>query len=107
MECILSVCHVNKNERGTAGLIYSWLFDKNSKEKYGGLVCEIAGDYSQTELEIKLHQSIDELYTNGYSDDFNLGIPDILINSVSPHKNYGTCLVGLCFYNYIYPLIEQ
>jgi arginine decarboxylase len=106
MESILSVCHVNKGEYGMAGLIYGWLYDKKTSEKYGGLVCEIAGQYKTMELKKKLNSSIEELYYNGYSDDYDLKTRTILLSDIQPEKQYGTCLVGLCFINYHVPLIR-
>lgn len=104
MECILSVCHVEKGEFGTSGIIYGWLYEKNTKQKYGGLVCEIAGKFNQTDLEKRLHSSIEELYSNGYSEEYDLVERTILTKEVRPKKQYGTALVGLCFVSYIYPM---
>lgn len=106
MESILSVCHVNKGESGVAGLIYGWLHDKKTKRKYGGLVCEISGSFTSTDLEKRLNNSLEELYYNGYSEDYNLSERTVLQTSVNAKKNYGTCLVGLCFVNYVFPLLK-
>jgi len=106
MESILSVCNVQRGEYGIAGLIYGWLYDKKTSEKYGGLVCEIAGEYTTIELQKKLNMSIEELYYNGYSDDFELKERKTLLCDIKPEKKYGTCLVGLCFVNYHYPILR-
>lgn len=106
MESILSVYHVEKEQRGSAGLIYGWLNERETKSRYGGLVCEIGGDYSSDELEQKLKLSLDELYFNGYSENFEIEKIHILTKTIIPKKKFGTCLVGLCFVNYIYPLVE-
>lgn len=105
MESILSVCNCEKGVRATAGIIFGWLYDKFNK-KYGGLVCEIFGSESGTEIDRKLHESIEELYYNGYSDDFELRDRKVIISSFVPRKKYGTALVGLCFINYEYPVGE-
>ena len=105
MESIFSVCNCEKGIRATAGVIFGWLYDKSNK-KYGGLVCEIFGNDSSIILDRKLHSSIEELYYNGYSDDFELRDRKAIIRSVIPKKNYGTALVALCFINYKYPIIR-
>jgi len=106
METILSVCTVGKHERATAGIIYSWLYYKDFPEKrYGGLVCEICGDYSVDEIKHKLQLSVEELYYNGYSDDWRLGQPNFIIESFVPTKKFGTALVGICFVDYEIPIL--
>lgn len=104
MESIFSVCNCEKGVRATSGIIFGWLFDK-SKNKYGGLVCEIYGNESAVEIDRKLHDSIDELYYNGFSDDFELRDRRVIISSFIPKKKYGTALVALCFTNYQYPIL--
>lgn len=104
MESIFSVCNCEKGIRTTAGIIFGWLFDKSNK-KYGGLVCEIYGSDSAIEIDRKLHDSIEELYFNGFSDDFELRDRKVIISSFIPKKKYGTALVALCFTNYIYPIL--
>ena len=107
MESILSVCTVNKGERATAGIIYGWLHDRRYPTvKHGGLVCEIYGDYNEEEIKNKLKMSLDELYFNGYSDDWQLGKPNFIIESFVPEKQYGTALVGICFVDYQVPVIN-
>jgi len=104
MESILSVCYVEKGEYGIAGLIYGWLYRRDNGEKYGGLVCEISGSFSLMTMHDKLNDSILELYNNGYSDDFILKKGKTLTKEIRSEKTYGTCLVGLCFVNYLYPV---
>lgn len=106
MESILSVCNVNKGEYGIAGLTYGWLNHRKTGERYGGLVCEINGSFSVMTMHNKLSDSILELYNNGYSNDFILTKGKTLIKEIRPQKEYGTCLVGLCFINYLYPIEE-
>jgi len=106
MESILSVCHVEKGEYGIAGLTYSWLYHRETGEKYGGLVCEISGSFSLMTMYDKLKDSTLELYNNGYSKDYTLKMGKVLTSDLRPTKTYGTCLVGLCFVNYLYPIEE-
>lgn len=106
MECILSVYNAGKGELATAGIIYSWLYDRKDGSKYGGLVCEHGGNYDLTELEYRLKASLDELYWNGFSEDYDLGDARILSESFIPRKTFGTALTALCFTSYYHPVIE-
>ncbi len=107
MESIFSVCTVNKGERATAGIIYGWLYDKKAHHKYGGLVCELYGDHSIQEIERRLHASVEELYYNGYSDDFDLKDRRLTTESFVPEKKYGTALAALCFVTYHCPTVRE
>jgi arginine decarboxylase len=106
MESIFSVCTVEKGERATAGIIYGWLYNKKTHQKYGGLVCELYGDNSIQEIERRLHASVEELYYNGYSDEFDLKDRRLITESFVPDKKYGTALAALCFVNYQYPILR-
>jgi arginine decarboxylase len=108
MESILSVCTTCRGERATAGIAYGWLYDKKfEKIHYGGLVCEIYGDYSEKEIRSKLKLSLDELYFNGYNDDWRLGEPNFLVESFISPKQYGTALAAICFVDYQVPVISN
>lgn len=107
MESIMAVAHSKKGERTTAGIIYGWLFNKKTSEKFGGLVCENTGNDTEKELGEKLNQSILELYNNGFSEDFELKNIRLVTESFIPQKKHGTALVALCFTNYVYPIIKQ
>jgi arginine decarboxylase len=106
MESIFSVCTVNKGDRATAGIIYGWLYDRKTHQRYGGLVCELYGDHDVREIERRLHASLDELYVNGYSEDFDLRDRRVITESFVPAKKYGTAIVALCFVNYEYPILR-
>lgn len=107
METISSVATCEKGECATASIIFGWLYDKISGEKYGGLVCEYSGDKCIEEAEEELRESLNELYTNGFDETFDLR--EIVVNSKSviPNKKYGTALVSLCFLNYEVPILES
>jgi arginine decarboxylase len=107
METIMSVCNAQKGEFATAGIIYGWLYDKKTKNKYGGLVCEHYGNYGLNELNARLEASLDELYSNGFSDQYKLMNIEKFTESFIPKKAYGTALVALCFVNYLIPIIQQ
>lgn len=106
VESIMAVASSTKGEMATAGIIYGWLKDRITNEKYGGLVCEHNGNYSIEEVEKLLRESLDELYYNGFSEQFYLEKPRIITESIKTRKKYGTALVSLCFTNYLYPVLS-
>ncbi len=106
VESIMAVAHAAKGKRATAGIIYGWLYDKKTKKKFGGLVCEHNGSYSEKVVEEKLRQSLQELYTNGFSEQYDLREITLTKQSFVPKKKYGTALVALCFTNYVFPILE-
>lgn len=106
MESIMSVCNAEKGQRATAGIIYGWLYDKISGEKYGGLVCEHNGNYDLVELDYRLNASLQELYQD-FSGKYLLDGIHTISESFIPRKEYGTALVALCFVNYLYPVIQM
>lgn len=108
LETIMAVAHAeNPGERATAGIIYGWLYDKQTGEKYGGLVCEHNGDYSPEDIESKLRASIGELYENGFSEQYELKEIRVLKESITPKKHYGTALVAIGFTSYVFPRIGE
>lgn len=106
METISAVSTCEKSERATASIIFGWLYDKKTGEKYGGLVCEYNGSKTLEDAEAELRMSLNELYTNGFDDKFELREITINSKSIEPEKNFGTALVALCFVNYEVPIIE-
>ncbi|MBI4439428.1 pyruvoyl-dependent arginine decarboxylase [Candidatus Woesearchaeota archaeon] len=107
METITAVANSKKGHRATAGIMYGWLYDKRTRERYGGLVCEYNGDLSEEEASAQLKLSLNELYTNGYSGQFELDDIQLILQSFVPKKNFGTALVALCFTSYVYPIIKD
>ena len=105
MESIMAVSHAKKGERATAGIIFGWLFEKKTGKKYGGLVCEHNGNYDEKEVEKRLMASINELYVNGFNDDYELRDIKMITDSFKAKKKYGTALVALCFKNYLVPVV--
>ncbi|MBN1989855.1 MAG: arginine decarboxylase [Bacteroidales bacterium] len=106
MESIMSVYTAEKGEQATAGIIYGWLYNKRTNTKFGGLVCEHYGSYGLTELNHLLNASLEELYVNGFSNEYNLREITYLTESFTPKKKYGTALVALCFTSYYYPVLQ-
>jgi arginine decarboxylase len=107
LESIMSVCNAEKGQQATAGIIYSWLYDREDNTRYGGLVCEHEGNYDLHELERRLKASLEELYLNGFAERFLLGEPRILSESFIPRKAYGTALTALCFTSYYHPVVKS
>lgn len=106
METISAVAHSTSGLRATAGIIYAWLTDPRTDQRYGGLVCEYGGDLDIDEAQEKLWAMLNELYFNGYAH-FLLGEPHYLMSSITPTKRYGTALAALCFTDYDIPVIEE
>jgi arginine decarboxylase len=106
MESIMAVSSGSKGERLSAGIAYAWLTERSNSLRYGGLVCEHNGNYTEEELERLLRLSINELYINGFEENFSLGDLNIIKRSFVPLKTYGSVLVALCFTNYFYPLLK-
>jgi arginine decarboxylase len=106
MESIMAVAHSTKGKPATAGIIYGWLYDKNTGKKYGGLVCEHNGNYSREKAEKLLKSSLNELYTNGFNDKYELKDIRLTTETFTPKKRYGTALVAICFKNYLVPLVN-
>lgn len=107
METIMAVADAKKGDRATAGIIYGWLYEKATGLKYGGLVCEYHGSLTEEEVAEKLNASLQELYTNGFSEQYDLSDIKIITESFIPEKEFGTALVSLCFTNYVIPVIEE
>lgn len=107
MECIMAVADKEKGQRATAGIIFGWLYNKRTGKKHGGLVCEYNGSKLEEEARDELRLSLNELYTNGYSDDFDLKDIELISDSFVPSKKYGSCLIGICFTNYLCPILPS
>ncbi|MBN2142889.1 pyruvoyl-dependent arginine decarboxylase [Candidatus Woesearchaeota archaeon] len=105
MDTISAVSNSNKGERATAAIIYSWLYDKETGERYGGLVCEYHGDKTEEEAGDELRMSLSELYVNGFSERFELKETRLISRSIVPEKKFGTALVAICFTSYEYPVV--
>lgn len=105
MGVIMAVANSMKGERATAGIVYGWLYDKNKCQKHGGLVCEYSASLTEEETKKQLMASLEELYINGYSEDYHLKDIKIITESILPKKKYSTALVSLCFTNHLYPVL--
>ena len=50
--------------------------------------------------------SLDELYENGYSEQFRLDDVTVHMNSMIAKKRFGTAIVSLCFVNHYIPIVR-
>lgn len=107
METIMAVANSHKDQRATAAIIFGWLYNKKTGKKYGGLVCEYNGHDPEEHASQTLHAALNELYTNGFDEEFDLKDIELNVKSFIPSKQYGTALVALCFQNYIFPILES
>lgn len=106
METIMAVAHGDSGKEITAGIIFGWLYHQETGEKYGGLVCEHNGNYSELKIKELLKSSLQELYENGFQE-FELRDIELMVESFTPRKKHGTALVALCFTSYIFPVLEE
>ncbi|MBI4646233.1 MAG: pyruvoyl-dependent arginine decarboxylase [Bacteroidia bacterium] len=107
METIMAVAHGHEGEMVTAGIISGRLYNRKTGERFGGLVCEHNGNYTSEELENKLYASLNELYYNGFEQDYVLEDIEVIKETFVPKKKYGTAIVALCFISYIYPVLNR
>ncbi len=107
MEGISAVANVRKGERGTAGIIYSWLINRQTRKRFGGLVCEYNGSKTEDEAREMLFGNLQELYTNGFSEKYVLEDPFLITRSIISKKEYGTALIRICFVNHKVPILSK
>ena len=110
LETIMAQVDVKHGERATAGIMYGWLHDRVTGDKFGGLVVEYMGHQKKKKAKQVLEQMLEELYTARQSDfvsRFELRPGKTSIASIVPMKKYGTALVALGFVEYIVPVIVE
>lgn len=106
MECIMAIANSTAGIRATAAIMYGSLYHKETGEKFGGLVCEYGGSKIELDATLELRQSLNEIYSNGYSDDYDLRNIRTIAKSFTPEKKFGTAVVALCFTSYLHPIIK-
>ena len=108
MECIMSVCTGKKDEYACSGIVSGMLYEKETGEVFGGLVCENSVVTKQIKkvagLKDTLTASLNELYINGFDDKYELRNIKYLINYELIDKQFGTSLCALCFVSYKVPI---
>lgn len=107
LESIIAAANSESGERATAGIIYGWLRNRETKERYGGLVCEYNGHDSVRTVSRSLNSSLRELYENGFEERFILGKPRLTTASFIPQKKNGTAIVVIGFTDYVVPVLER
>lgn len=107
METIMAVANGEKGEEISAGIIVGWLYERQSNQRYGGLVCEHNGTYNEKELINRLNASLQELYSNEFSENYYLDHIMTFKKSIMVKKKYGTALTAICFINYFYPCVQN
>jgi len=106
LETIMACSNAKKRQMATAGLIFGWLYDRVTGKKYGGIVCEYSENGTEEEAVKSLKARLNELYANGFSENYELRDVRWITRSIVPNKNFGTAIVALCFANYLYPTFE-
>jgi arginine decarboxylase len=94
----MSCLHGEKGEFLNCGIVFGELFDND--EKIGSIVCEITNKDKQVNIKDRLYNTIMDLHLNTYSN-YDIKNFKYIINEYVPDKKYGTCLVALCFYNFL------
>lgn len=106
LETIMACANVERGIRATAGIIYGMLYNRKTRQKLGGLVCEYNGTLDEAGAAEQLRHSLHTLYSNGFEDEFELRGSRVVTASFVPKKKYGTALVAICFTNYLYPVLS-
>jgi arginine decarboxylase len=106
LEAITAVANAKKGKRATAGIIVGWLYDKSTEQRYGGLVCEYNGSLTEAGAKKSLRSSLNELFTNGFSENHDLKDIRMSTRSIVPKKRFGTALVAIGFTDYVCPVVE-
>lgn len=91
---IMACAHGRKGETISAGVVFGWLYD--GETKVGGLVCEVSGTMDENSLLIKLHSSLHELHERTYGH-LKLGSPELITKTHFVKDTHGTALAALCF----------
>jgi len=87
-------------EHISAGIIHAWLYkDEAFEDKFGGIVCELAGYFDVETLEYRLFRILQDLHERTFSE-YIMGEPAVTTESLSIDARYGTALVALCFVNF-------
>jgi arginine decarboxylase len=62
---------------------------------------------SPAKAERQLRSSLQELYTNGYEEEFELRDIHVTVESFVPKKRFGSAIVALCFLNHYVPILGR
>ncbi len=106
LKTIMACADSEKGRRATAAMMFGWLYDKKTREKFGGIVVEYNGHKTEEDAIEELKASLNELYENGYSAEFDLKDIEVHSKSFVPEKKFGTALVALCFVDFEQPMLN-
>lgn len=106
LEVIWAVATAERGEQATAGIIYGWLYDRQTGSKFGGLVCEYNGALSEEEAGAQLYESLQELYSNGFEERYELKEIRLITDSLVPEKKYGSVIIVLGFCSHVVPVLS-
>lgn len=101
LDCIMSQLNGTLGDTITAGIGYAYLTEKKSGKRFGGIVVEnnlLNG--SEDALKDILINSINEIYYNGFSEDYNMETFNYIMKTKTVTKLYGTVLCAICFISY-------
>ena len=70
------------------------------------MVCEYSGNQKEEDAQASLKASLNELYINGFSKDYDLKDMRLESRSFIPKKGFGTAMVVIGFKDYVYPLVQ-
>lgn len=97
MMTIMAVANGERGDYICAGITYGWLY--KGRKKIGGLVCEVTGKMSTTDMLVKLHTALHELHERTYGQ-YELKCVSTIVEPFHVDKAFGTALVALCFTEY-------
>lgn len=95
---IMSCLHGVTGEYLNCGIVIGDLLQNDNK--IGSLVCEVTNKNKNINIKDQLNDAIFDLHKNTYKD-YDINNLRYLTNEMRVSKNYGTCLVSLCFYSFL------
>ncbi|PSC76952.1 pyruvoyl-dependent arginine decarboxylase [Micractinium conductrix] len=108
LECILSEQHGGRGDRITAGVGRMMVCDKDEGGRpMGGFAVEYEGHAMEDVAEQQLDWALDELFARRFdSDSHSKGEKRFAIRSGVVHQAFGTAIAGICFVDYIVPILS-
>ncbi len=97
MDTIMARFDGHKGDNIAAGIVRGDLIKRTNGTYDGSIVCEIGGKLSQAQLDKRLRKAVQELYENGYSEEYELQNVRTDIQACKVEKAFGTVLVVIAF----------
>jgi arginine decarboxylase len=109
LEGIIAIQHTDKpGTRITAGVLLAKVYHISDNSYLGGFACEYAGNGSVEEAEANLHEAMNQLFARRYRSKFHrLEFGKSVVRTFTPHKSFGTILVGIGFASHLVPVFES